>query len=588
MFVITDKNEQVYNVLDTSDNIVESVSKDNLLEYINNGITILGVTEYSLSIDKLAKVIFRFRLSKTELKYYDGYSFYDSIEEVNPYLYQLVDVATDLAEDLSDVYAFMKVFEYIRKIAYEDFKNFSVTNCKIGYKLVGVDDKLYITVRDLETNNLYKFNFADIAYCLYNEEKVIDGVDYTYSSISFKCWSSYIDLVNLLVEYLALSRKFSNCDLGIKSTNVLEYIDSFSASFSDIDMKLGDSDFVLSSFCGVPLYSIYRNIVDCSENYDLIPFNRFKGKCELKGDKIYTDSEVIDFNDFVYYARALSVRFPEVYSQVLKLIEAKRGKALLLNTSFKLDEYLKHSLYIGYNVYVKMPEFSDNLRYVNNYYIETPFGGIYMIGKTLVSDYSYDSIFSVRVSNCLTAWFSLKDWQLHYTTIKEESHNLLFNSCRKDTKKELMDGLFTKLMLKNKNIAYHGEIYPVGLESITVESDTIIINVACMVKDEKHIETEEWGAYGFGFFSIPLIFLGTEVKRYNNMFIIDMLCYRIILEENVFYNLSGTFDDTNIENVEMRCRGKKQLYMSKNNKTSLSASLKALNKNYIDISELNI
>lgn len=583
MFIITGKDEQFYNILDTSDNVVESVSKDSLLEYINNGIIVLGITEYSLSIDKLAKVIFRFRLSRSEFKYYDGYSFYDNIEEVNPYLYQLVDVTTDLAEDISDTSAFMKVFEYVRKIAYEDFNNFSIENCKIGYKLVGVKDKLHITVRDLETNILYEFSFADISYCLYNEKKLIDGVDYSYSNISFKCWSNYINLVNLLEEYLSLSKK---CGTDVKYTDASEYIDRFSASFNDIDMKLGNNDFVLSSYCGVPLYSIYRNVVDCSEIYDSIPFNRFKGKCELRGDKIYTDSEVIDFADFVYYARALSTRFPEAYSQVLKLVEAKRGKALLLDTDFKLDDYLKHSLYIDYNMYVQMPEFSDNIRCTNNYYIETPYGGIYMIGKTLVSDYCYDSIFSVRVSNCLTSWFSLKDWKLHYTTIKDESYNLLFNACRKCTKKELMNGLFTQLMLRNKDIAYHGEIYPVGIGSIGVQEDKIILDVACLIKDAKHIDEEEWGAYNFGFFSVPLIFLGTKVKRYNNVFIIDMLCYRVILEENVFYNLGGTFDDSNIRNIEMRCRGKKQLFMSENNKASLSASLKVLNKSYIN--ELNI
>ena len=176
MLLVTSKSNNIYTILDTDDMTSDTISKEELLPFLQAGNIVYGETAFALEYNLKSTLILRlYGSDKTDVKDYDGYLLRDYCSEYNEYTTQVID-SIDFKNLLLNLDIWKILCDAIREINPCPYNLDYLENpLEIGYKVYS-SAKDSLTLKDLSDGELYSCDFFTCLFIYLEEHKGIDGL----------------------------------------------------------------------------------------------------------------------------------------------------------------------------------------------------------------------------------------------------------------------------------------------------------------------------------------------------------------------------------------------------------------------------
>ena len=547
MFFLKDASGDKYSIYDTFDNTVDLVDKKDILFLIDYGVQILGCTPFSSQWNVTSKILIRLQyLGK--VYDFDGYLL-NQLQTRNSN-YQIFK-----ADEIRDKINSVGFKEFIRALRIvNNIKPVEDTGFYIAYDALGYDDN-YIEVRERNTNKEYDFDLFDIISVHSRENKLIDGLKYKMSDDKF---IEQIKLVDKTLDFYDEIEKALNTDFEeIEYSDDIEFdedISDISISFQGIENNFLNSKFRYFHKFKIPLYNfnyVLSKAVEVSNKEDILYKVRSLDSFDKTNRRIICNNGDFDIS-ISEYISLCNIIYNSILNEVRDDLEAEdmMNKMFDKKSSIPLvDNLSKHSHNLRYRPYIP----NNTITTFNEDYIEcvnTDFGMLEIKRYNLspISNRRYGMMFLTRYTHTGTLFASfVKNTIIFGKGTLEREFKDDYGSLYTFSSKKKM-GLFDSII--ENNLSYHDKlIVPLCVADIFPYSDSLDINILCMVDDILHGEKDDYmhwsSSYGQSLLKIPLIF--TDIKTYydstNDCYIFKMLLCDLVIPKSMLEHLGGSFNE---------------------------------------------
>lgn len=560
MFYCIGKSNNLYKVLDTTDLIEEDVTKDELINYLNLGIQILGVTKESLTLNDKARLFLNLKSSHGKRGLlFNGFFFIeynsDNYSDFNnPYINQIFDI--DSRDELYNM------LSLVQKCNSEILDKLSIylSSSDINYSVVDVFDNGVFNVLDLTSNEVYGFTYSDVCYSLFYEHKSLDGIEslnryeVVINGVSYTIQDSINYVLSCYFNDESSSDYFVeqvNCD-----SNCIDKLDVSYSSVNSFIYNYGDKYLSKSYFPMVSLLDYMNDSPVYSSKLDFLDSLSGANYIGIKGSLFNFDNGLtLDCNSVIGLSNILIRKFPEIENDIEKMINKLSSMNKLLkgvnlefdrSPSFRLNyDYIKSKNNSSKEYYESVCDLitSD----VKLYSASTNFGDI--ISATYCKSKVYSKLklsgFTIfSITHSANYMYSIaRSGIVNYVDSNDYSKRIKNKENISEYINEFRDTL--GYFLKRPNIV------PLFIHNIIEDEFGVQINIlvavntnnykSFMVDDENDIN-KGWGSM---FLVVPLLLTGTRHYRRGNFIIFELAFQEFAIEYDVYKNLVASVDEFN-------------------------------------------
>lgn len=511
MLVLTKFENMICSVLDTADGVIENISYDELKSAVDSGLEVLGISK-EWGIPKTVYL----RFCDGERDYlYNGYCAYSNLNGDCAYTQFIL---------FKESYESLKVvIPYLRDINKLDKPVPSTDKSFYDYIYIS-DDGINFNLMD--GLDLVSYTFLDII-ALISEGYCIKGLDITNDfNIIIGNTTKYAEaqLINLCKStsnYNGAIKSFSNklSELRCNLKELRNLVSSNSYYITNIGLPLFNiSDWCIEKEFSAPPDIVHKSIIDIKGT--TVTFeDGSTGALENCASLVPSDLEKVFFG-VVSKKKLLQVSTSDL----------ENGKQQYI----KVDNYWKLTSDI-----VSDMESAVSTKY--DYLLDTSYGRIKVEWKRLAHKKYQNGFFGSRITHTGCYWYSAKS-------------NCVMCGKQKDIEPYVRSGddmMHTVNALwgvdKVDDYSYYEQtIFPISLHSVKITNLGIELLMNCIVKDANSVGLSSWGGYAASFITVPLLFMGMTIEYWNGIYKINGLLMDIYLEESVFNNLAGDFDEQNL------------------------------------------
>lgn len=542
MLIVDSYDDNIYNILDTDDLTIESISKQELLYILQQGYFIFGTSEFALQNNIKVNLILRLYNKEGDVKDYDGILLRDVCPEYNEFMYQVID-SIDYKDDLLSNEVFNKILDIIKRT--NNKRGCIKQDYPIGYSIFAKGD-IDISIKDLETNDLYSADYFACLAIYLDEHKSVKGIKEITDNYMILDSGEYYSADNILQFY-----RYTNNKLKYTPTSDINY-DELESTWGSLNNVFNSYDRLRVTNCRFPLYNIRNNIVRLSGSYSNFDYNmlsstvisfdnktlHFENGCSL------SDSSLIAkyFNIIIFKSDDLK----EIVYNYLQGLIAKE-QMLKVNHNIKSNLELSHSRIddIG-DWLVKDYRINNVFRKPDVQILRTKFGIIYETHSMIIDDScSFRTLFLVRITNLGTVYWDSDTHKICVGTGQDcNKGNCLCN--------DVFQSAYNKCVISG--LCYcHDMIVPLCIARVKLEGDSIDIRVLCLIM----ADTESVLRYDFNLVEVPLLFLGSKLFEYDDCYVIKGMFTTITFDKNLVEHLLGYFNEENFLDLWTSIKSKK-------------------------------
>lgn len=549
MLILSDKVDNIYSILDTDDMTVENIEKKELLNVIENGVFIYGLSKFSLECDIDITLILRL-YGKNDVKDFDGLILRDYCSNYDDIRTHVIDWRLESNTLILDQ-VFNEVVDIIRRN--NKIETEIDTDLPVGYEIYAYGDDL-VTLKELSTGSMYSCDFYTCLYIYTDEKQSIKGVD----EISYDhmiCNGNYYSSDKVLKSYKNSSIS-SNVKKVLRKSSVI--CDDFRANWGSIDSDLGVNDFIPVTECGFPIYNIKRCINRINCNLADIDFSTLLSTaCSIENGRLYFDNNnyISGAHNIARYINVINFKSENLKNEAICYIEAVKAKEVLL----KKDTGITRNLTLSREVYpndictVSCNSYNiADFRHKDIINLKTKFGLICSVQSAIInSDNSFSNMFLTRITNCGSCWYSAKIGKIEIGTM---------SSCWKGNC--LCNDIFVESCWSciKSGLSYHDVLIPLGLSSVDIDEYAIDVKILCMILPDEDCSL----LHSINIVEVPLLFCGAKFDEFDDCFRLMGMFQTLYLEKSVVYNLYGNFDEDSFMNIwsNLSLKKSKEIYNS--------------------------
>lgn len=511
MLVLTKFENMICSVLDTADGVVENISYDELKSAVDSGLEVLGISK-DWGIPKTVYL----RFYDGERNYlYNGYCAYSNLNG---------DCAYTQFVLFKDSYQSLKIIiPYLREINKSDMPVQDTNKPFYDYNYISDDGINFSLMYDLD---LVSYTFLDVI-ALIAEGFTIKGISLT-ADFNLRVGNSI-----KLAEAQLINLCKDTCNYSGAIKNFSNRLSELKCSLRDLSTLISNKSYSITSI-GLPLFNISDWCIE--KKFSAPPDIVHKSIIDIKGTSVTFDDGS---------AGALENCASLVPSDLEKVFFGVVSKKKLLQVSTSDLEDGKQQ-YIKVGNYWKLTsdivsdkESAVSIKY--DYLLDTSYGRIKVEWKRLANGKYQNGFFGSRITHTGCYWYSTKS-------------NCVVCGKQKDIEPYIRSGddmMHTVNALwgvdKVDDYSYYEQtIFPISLHSVKITNLGIELLMNCIVKDANSVGLSSWGGYAASFITVPLLFMGMTIEYWNGIYKINGLLMDIYLEESVFNNLAGDFDEQNL------------------------------------------
>lgn len=550
MYIVVSKIQDSFDILDTSDNSVQTVSKDELAVLFRSGIKVYGATDLALKYNFDVHVILR--LYNVEgAKDYDGYCLYEASQYEDTF-YQILDIQNE-RDALIDPIIYSKVLEALRFL--NPKPEIKITT-NYTYEIYSVEDKNDIDVIDYRDNERYAVDFFFIL-SKYIEGEAIKGVDeITFEYI--RIGETYYWASNVLAKF--------NINYRCKQVFNTGYtlVDNVSSNYDNLDSTFAGDNFVVLQDVFIPLYNSKNCVRRLPGNAILPWFSRYDTAIKFEKHKLYfQNGEIIDNADtLAYMYNVIDFANDEVKQQVDSYLTIVQTKGQMLSKDY--DFYTKKKMSRDFTTQsLANNMISFTWTYSPYFYQQNTFenakfkdGCLSIQNNFVFRKKPFSMLFLSRIPRVGQSAFSFDSMM-----VEKATGSSIASSC--------MDSLKYLEYIEsavNNGIAYHNDvIVPLCISGVFVSDDSYDVKVICLVRPY----TEDYPnpsfkseTYGISAIEIPLIFCGGKWIEYDDCYSYSTMLQTLYIQKSLVQRLFGSYDYSDYLNifrgVHLKANGKIQ------------------------------
>ena len=547
MFIAVEKNANNISVLDTTDGVVETYSKDTLRGILSSDILVLGVTLDSLLVDSLAKVYIRYN-DNDEIMDFNGFTSFVA-GEVPEYFYQVVYLGS-IKKDIDSRKDVENLITHLQRLNSGIKPKFNYSTAVIGGKIVDSDSIGFYTDTD---------DYVDIAYILYDlyyENKKYDGLAYNFDnrglcdSISFNNITYKIcDLLTELWSYDSASEGTQYTDhISVTSDDAYQQ-----SSWLSLDKDFGgDKAKIFSNIYFIPIYNARRSVVESD-----IPIRTVANFVEsitgVDANFVYSKDDKMPLDEFYHYA----IIFPNQFEEEIK----RNHNGYLAKMSFTGKKHLVNPRFNAWELQDAEPLTCFRFGQVDKKYrscIRTPYGVIEIENRDIVNEYDY--LFINQITYTGANWLELGSNQMHFGTATQ--------CAEAGTSIKSFDFFDSCCEL---GISYHDDdIIPLAVTEVGLDEGSLNLTVLCVVNYDgkgaargKKVKRSDfgWAEFGLSIFYMPIIFLGSKIIHSNGYYVFELGLQRVYIPNTVMTHIEGSFVSYNVFGDYLNLSHKKERAM---------------------------
>lgn len=542
MLLVTSKSNNIYTILDTDDMTSDTISKEELLPFLQAGNIVYGETAFALEYNLKSTLILRlYGNDKADVKDYDGYLLRDYCSEYNEYTTQIID-SIDFKNLLSNLDIWKVLCDAIKEINPCPYNLDYLENpLEIGYKVYS-SAKDSLTLKDLSDDNLYSCDFFTCLFIYLEEHKGIDGLEYI-SKDSLLYYNTHLTAKDVLDTYWASSLANSKSNKILDGNNISLTQELLEADYDELESLFGGRDALIVDFCYIPIYNIKRNMQVVNQSGMIPYFLQYDVAYKLEGKHLFfKNGKTLDsFNEIARLYKNLCYESDELKQQVFSAVESHQVRAMTLNQSFDLEKLSSKCISNSSDFAILKPlSFRPGVLPLDDLigWYRTPFGD-FQVNQVDYNDYTdgnYGNIWMLRVTQTGSCAYSFEEYKVVSDTMKNISNK---GTLSNDMYKRYME------LAQLNGISYCQDlIIPLCIDKIEMFENSISISLACIIRNDYGIDNfDEIAVTNINIVSIPLIFTDGNFTEYDDCFVYRCLFQTIYLEKRLVHSLYGSVYD---------------------------------------------
>ena len=543
MLLVTSKSNNIYTILDTDDMTSDTISKEELLPFLQAGNIVYGETAFALEYNLKSTLILRlYGSDKTDVKDYDGYLLRDYCSEYNEYTTQIID-SIDFNKLLLNLDVWKILCDAIREINPCPYNLDYLENpLEMGYKVyASVKDSL--TLKDLSDGELYSCDFFTCLFIYLEEHKGIEGLEYI-SKDSLLYYSTHLTAKDVLDNYWVSSSVISKSNKILDGNNFSLTQELLEADYDELEGLFGGRDALVVDFCYIPIYNVKRNMQVVNQSGMIPYFIQYDVAYKLEGKHLFfKNGKTLDsFNEIARLYKHLRYESDELKQQVFSAVENHQVRAMTLNQSFDLEKLSKKCVSNNSDFAILKPlPFHPGVLPLDDFigWYRTPFGDfqVNQVDYNDCTDVNYENIWMLRVTQTGSCAYSFKEYKVISDTMKNISNK---GTLSNDMYKRYME------LAQIKDISYCQDlITPLCIDKIEMFENSILISLACVIRKDYGVDDfDEIATTNINIVSIPLIFTDGNFTEYDDCFVYRCLFQTIYLEKSLVHSLYGSVYDS--------------------------------------------
>lgn len=524
MYLLLEKNNDKFKILDTDDNSRDWYTREELRNlYITYEDTIIyGLSYLNITANVPLHLVVRLYSEDNIAKDFDGYTLTDACDEYDTLRYQILDVFNEpiIANDIE---LFSSLFDITREINKSLYDERLLQNTNYMYEVYSVGDDSY-RIKD-SNGDIYTADAFTAPYIYFIEGVAVKGL--TLSLSGTEIGEHYYGVKSAYMNYFDHKSRSSTKPInGCISAEVSD----FEASYDSISSEFGINDILyLENY--FPLMNVFKHTRQFPDQSCLsTKLKLAQGVVTSVGMKSVTlaDGTVcISRNIIAESFRLLHFANDSLKDELMKNLEGYQAKCNLLGKYFDLKKFLTRSVRLIDNQTVIMSDFRlgsrDQLDMSLNIQDK---GAIIVSTENNIDNNWYSNIFLTRYSKVGSMWLDFKD-----LTLKVESMSKMMS--RSDLSGDDFNA-FVTYANRNKISYYEDNIVPLCIYSIALEDDDLAINILCAM------ETKGKGVgHSISIVKVPLILTGCRNEKYFDGWIFRLAFQTIYISDEVVKMLYG-------------------------------------------------
>ena len=539
MLLVTCKLNNIYTILDTDDMTSDTISKEELLPFLQAGNIVYGETAFALEYNLKSTLILRlYGSNKADVKDYDGYLLRDYCSEYNEYTTQIID-SIDFKDLLLNLDIYEILCDAIREINSCPYNLDYLENpLEIGYRVYS-SAKDSLTLKDLSDGELYSCDFFTCLFIYLEEHKGIDGLEYI-SKDSLLYYNTLLTAKDVLNTYWVSSLANNKSNKILDSHNFSLTQELLEADYDELEGLFGGRDALVVDFCYIPIYNIKRNIQVVNQSNMIPYFSQYDMVYKLEGKHLFfRNGKTLDsFNEIARLYKHLRYESDELKQQVFSAVRNHQARAMTLNQSFDLEKLSGKCVSASsvLTIYKPLP-FNPGVLPLDDFigWYRTPLGD-FQVNQIDYNDYTgdnYENIWMLRVTQTGSCAYSFKKYKIVSDTMKNISKK---GTLSNDMYKRYME------LAQLKGISYCQDlITPLCIDKVELFADSLCISLACVVRNDYGVDNfDEIAVTNINIVSIPLIFTDGNFTEYDDCFVYRCLFQTIYLEKKLVHSLYGS------------------------------------------------
>lgn len=552
MYFCIGKENNEYIVIDSEDNVEERFSETNIINFLESGIIIYGLTLESLSIYQRTTVLVDYPSKQHGVgQVFNGFYFEDYTSELYDDLHEEYFYSVIIADTSFDLNKYLRYIQQANNSILLRLQN--LVNSKVGYIPLDFFPVMFNGVSVVD-NSIYGFTYSDVCYTLIHDKvsfKGLKGIDSDFVYINDSKFS-LIDSINFILD----SQSQEDSRSYFCKLNESDYIEKLQISSSDVisflrdygDKKLTETHFpMVCLFNYLKESSVYEStLIHRLSGFSSVFFSRY---IKREGNNfVFEDGVSIDFESAL--TLEYDIKDSNFYNDVENYKKIKQSMSKL--ATGKVGDF-NQVLDFRYQDFYKT---GDRMKWssINDVITLTPHYNILNLSYGLLVTSTYIRPNRANLKN-IDAFpiFSMKSVGYYYK-ISRSGITIYLNDSLLDPKYSSHN--FVEYIDEYRNdLGYYysrPNIIPLFVHSVVDDmSDAgIQINVLVMINANNFnafstdMEEKEagWGMY---YLVVPLLLTGTRHYIKGDFVIFDMLFQELAISKAIYDNMFVDINESN-------------------------------------------
>ena len=532
MYILLDRSNNGFKVLDTSDNVVEFFTIEQLksLYLQDSSLVIYGLSNLNLIANIPIYTVLRLYDKNNVAHDFDGYTLTDACPNYDIMKYQILDAYNE-PEIMNDIELFSSLYDILQRINKGLYDERILGSTDYKYIVESTENDCY-TILDEVSGKRYQCDAFTAPYIYFVEGKAIKGIELTFNCTYIGSFS-----YSTKTQYM----KFFGCVNESKFKPVSGYITL------DKALVASDSKSIIKDFQGYDAFNVgyHFPIVIVFKYTRALPnqkclnlrYNMLQDTIvDIKTQSIKGVSGV-DYNDVPMIAesfRALNFCTEDLKDKMLENLRLYETKCNVFKRPFDLKKLLRRTKKVGYNgeAFI-LDDYKVGSRQTRDFIFNTPVGNIFITTENCLDDCVYGNIFTTRLTNTGSVFWNFKTQRVDLLTLTVGNSDGCLCNEEFDKYLDYAD--------KNGISYFDNVIYPICFSEVCFEDGDLMIDVACLVNGEGR---GTW--HSISVFKVPLIFTGCRNERYSNGWIFRTMFQTLYMPFSAVERLYGFVDSSTL------------------------------------------